>query len=40
MTKLREIWAVLKDGTVNANTAAPAAPQDDHVDVFAWPSTA
>ena len=36
MRKLREIWAVLKDGTVNANPAAPAAPQDDHVDVFAW----
>ena len=34
--KLSEIWAVLKDGTVNADPAAPAAPKDDQVDVFAW----
>lgn len=34
--KLSEIWAVLKDGTVNPHPAAPAAPKDDQVDVFAW----
>ena len=34
--KLSEIWAVLKDGSVKADPAAPAAPKDDQVDVFAW----
>ena len=35
--KLSEVWAVLKDGTVNPRTpSAPAAPKDDQVDVFAW----
>ena len=34
--KLTEIWAVLKDGTVSPDPAAPAAPKDDQVDVFAW----
>ena len=36
LTKLSEIWTVLKDGTVHADPAAPAAPKDDQVDVFAW----
>lgn len=34
--KLSQIWAVLRDGTVQADPAAPAAPKDDQVDVFAW----
>lgn len=34
--KLSEIWAVLKDGSVEADPSAPAAPKDDQVDVFAW----
>ena len=34
--KLSEIWAVLRDGSVKADSAAPAAPKDDQVDVFAW----
>ena len=34
--KLSEIWAELKDGSVGADTSAPAGPKDDQVDVFAW----
>ena len=34
--KLSEIWAELKDGSVGADTSAPAKPMDDQVDVFAW----
>ena len=34
--KLSEIRAVLKDGSVGADPASPAAPKDDQVDVFAW----
>ena len=36
LTKLSQIWAVLKDGNVKAHPAAPTAPKDDQVDVFAW----
>ena len=36
MTKLSEIWAILKDGTVQADPSATTAPKDDQVDVFAW----
>ena len=36
ISKLSEIWAVLKDGSVKADPAAPAAAKDDQVDVFAW----
>ncbi len=36
INKLGEIWAVLKDGTVNADPSASDAPKDDQVDVFAW----
>ena len=36
MTKLSEIWAVLKDGHVKADPSAPTDPKDDQVDIFAW----
>ena len=36
LSKLADIWAVLKDGTVKADPAAPAFQKDDQVDVFAW----
>lgn len=36
IAKLTEIWNVLKDGTVTADPAAPNAPKDDQVDIFAW----
>lgn len=36
MTKLSEIWAVLKDGHVKADPSAPTEPKDDQVNVFAW----
>ena len=35
-TKLSEIWAVLRDGTVGFDPAAPPSPKDDKVDIFAW----
>ena len=35
-TKLSEIWAVLRDGTVGFDPAAPLSPKDDKVDIFAW----
>ena len=34
--KLTEIWTLLADGNVKADSSAPAAPKDDQVDVFAW----
>ena len=34
--KLSEIWIELRDGCVNRDPSAPAFPQDDQVDVFAW----
>lgn len=34
--KLREIWSVFRDGTVNPDPSAPDKPKDDQVDVFAW----
>ena len=36
LRKLGEIWAVLKDGTIQRDPAAPVAAKDDQVDVFAW----
>ena len=36
ITKLTEIWSVLKDGSVHRHPSAPSAPKDDQVDVFAW----
>ncbi len=36
ITKLSEIWAVLKDGVVEPHCSAPRNPKDDQVDVFAW----
>ena len=35
-TKLKEIWEVLRDGTVGFDHSAPSSPQDDKVDIFAW----
>lgn len=35
LTKLKEIWAVLKDGTVGPDDSAPRYIKDDQVDVFA-----
>ena len=34
--KLSEIWAELKDGTVESMPWAPLSPKDDKVDIFAW----
>ena len=34
--KLSEIWAILKDGTVERDLSAPQNAKDDKVDVFAW----
>jgi hypothetical protein len=34
-TKLAEIWAVLRDGTLGKAIGAPEKPKDDQVDVFA-----
>ena len=36
ITKLSEIWALLKDGTVEPDPSAPRSPKDDKVDIFAW----
>lgn len=36
MSKLREIWSTLRDGTVSAHESAPSQPKDDGVDVLAW----
>ena len=36
LTKLSEIWTVLKDGHVGADPSAPPDPKDDQVDIFAW----
>ena len=36
LTKLREIWLTLKDGTVDPDPSAPSSPQDDQIDIFAW----
>ena len=36
VTKLSEIWAVLRDGTVRPDPSAPRSPKDDKVDIFAW----
>ncbi len=36
LEKLSEIWTVLKDGRVKADSTAPDSPKDDQVDVFAW----
>lgn len=36
VTKLSEIWAVLKDGCIGADPSAPSNPKDDQVDIFAW----
>lgn len=36
LTKLSEIWATLKDGTVDPDPSAPLLPKDDKVDIFAW----
>ena len=36
LEKLSEVWSALKDGSVQRDTAAPASPKDDGVDVFAW----
>ncbi len=36
VTKLSEIWAVLRDGTVCPDPSAPSSPKDDKVDIFAW----
>ncbi len=34
--KLSEIWESLRDGTVGADSSAPADPKDDKIDIFAW----
>lgn len=34
--KLKEIWAVIKDGEVNPDSSAPNQPKDDGIDVFAF----
>ena len=34
--KLREIWNILRDGTIGFHPSAPPSPKDDKVDVFAW----
>ena len=39
VSKLREIWSTLKDGTVGPHESAPSQPKDDGVDVLAWRET-
>lgn len=34
--KLRSIWTVLRDGSIDPDYSAPGRPQDDQIDVFAW----
>ena len=36
LEKLSQIWAVLKDGSVQRRPSAPDNPKDDRVDIFAW----
>lgn len=36
LTKLNEIWGVLKDGMIDPDPSAPKKPQDDQIDIFAW----
>ena len=35
LTKLKEIWAILRDGRIDPSNDAPTSPKDDQVDVFA-----
>lgn len=35
ITKLEEIWLVLRDGAVGIGRGAPESPQDDKIDIFA-----
>lgn len=35
-TKLREIWEILRDGTVGFDPSVPHSPKDGKVDIFAW----
>lgn len=35
ISKLKDIWAELRDGSVEPQTGAPASPKDDQIDVFA-----
>ena len=36
LEKLKQIWDVLRDGVVYPDPSAPAKPQDDQIDIFAW----